>query len=388
VKRPLRTLVLPLLLAIPGAAFAGLNLEAPATYVPGEIITITVTGDSEGRIAAEFRVSITFDDALAVASVERGDLDNTGFDWWLFAGATGLCGPDVSGFPPNRCLAVDAFTSYVGSTRVDLLPSTLTTWQFDTTGATGDLRFVLEPEFAGFFDLPGTEAVVAQVPEPASAALVAAGLLALAGARRRKGTCWNPRECRRRVRLPDAIVALAVLLAAPVPSRAGLNLDAPASYTPGDILTITVTGDSEGAEDTLMSALMIVEEPLTLVSVTHGTLHSSDPIYPEWLHTGVSGTCGSAGLAPNECLAVDAFTYFTFPPPIDLLPSTLTTWQFDTTNATGNLLFLLEPRAPAGFFGLPGTQATVVMIPEPAPVALVAAGLVGVGAARGRKQRC
>jgi hypothetical protein len=187
VKRPLRTLVLPLLLAIPGAAFAGLNLEAPATYVPGEIITITVTGDSEGRIAAEFRVSITFDDALAVASVERGDLDNTGFDWWLFAGATGLCGPDVSGFPPNRCLAVDAFTSYVGSTRVDLLPSTLTTWQFDTTGATGDLLFLLEPrDPAGFFGLRGTQATVVMIPEPAPVALLCAGLVALTARRPRR----------------------------------------------------------------------------------------------------------------------------------------------------------------------------------------------------------
>jgi hypothetical protein len=179
------------------------------------------------------------------------------------------------------------------------------------------------------------------------------------------------------------LFVLAVLLAAPISVSAGQNLDAPASYTPGDIITITVTGDSESRQSTAISALLTIDADLTLVNVELGALNRSTGFNEDWIHTGTSGTCGTIGLASNECLAVDAFGEYGFET-IDLLTSTLTTWQFDTTNATGNLLFLLEPRAPAGFFGLPGTQATVVMIPEPAPVVLLCAGLVALTARRRR----
>jgi hypothetical protein len=64
---------------------------------------------------------------------------------------------------------------------IGLLPSTLSTYTFDTTGASGDLTFTLTPEGAGFFGFgPATPLVVAQiVPEPASAALLGLGLMTL-----------------------------------------------------------------------------------------------------------------------------------------------------------------------------------------------------------------
>ena len=182
------------------------------------------------------------------------------------------------------------------------------------------------------------------------------------------------------------LVVLAVLLAAPVSASAGLNLEAPTSYMPGDVITITVAGDSEGREAVSISLLMTVDEELTLVSVNRGTLYSSDSSVQEWMHAPVSGTCGTIGLAANQCFAVDAFTTYTGQR-ADLLPSTLTTWQFDTTGATGDLVVLLEPDG-VGFFGFPGTQVTVTMIPEPASVALLCAGLVALAArrrARGRE---
>jgi len=184
--------------------------------------------------------------------------------------------------------------------------------------------------------------------------------------------------------LKSLVVVLVALPLGSEPSSAVLDLEAPTRYTPGDVITITVTGDSEGKEDSAISSVLTIATDLTLVGVALGTLHSSHPFIEEWTHTGTSGTCGATDLAANECLAVDAFTDSFFRS-IDLLPSTLTTWQFDTTGATGDLLFLLEPRAPAGFFGLPGTQVTVTMIPEPEPVALLCAGLVALAAWRRRR---
>ena len=179
-------------------------------------------------------------------------------------------------------------------------------------------------------------------------------------------------------------VAFVALLLGPEPSSAALELDAPGSYTPGDVITIAVAGDSEGGQSTAISVLLTIDADLTLVNVELGALNRSAGFNEDWTHTGASGTCGTVSLAANECLAVDAFGEYGFET-IDLLASTLTTWQFDTTGATGDLLFLLEPRAPAGFFGLPGTQVTVTMIPEPEPVALLCAGLVALAAWRRRR---
>jgi hypothetical protein len=77
--------------------------------------------------------------------------------------------------------------------------------------------------------------------------------------------------------------------------------------------------------------------------------------------------------------------------PADLLPSTLSTWQFGTTDARGDLLFTLEPftleplnEFDLVFFDLPAATPLVIAgpIPEPVTAALLALGLVVMGVSR------
>jgi hypothetical protein len=91
------------------------------------------------------------------------------------------------------CIAVSAFTDFGA---LDLLPSTLSTFAFDTSGALpgSTLTFQVIPEFSGFFGAGPSEVVTVQViPEPAPASLVAIGLLALAVVRRvaARVTTWG-----------------------------------------------------------------------------------------------------------------------------------------------------------------------------------------------------
>jgi len=170
-----------------------------------------------------------------------------------------------------------------------------------------------------------------------------------------------------------------------VPASAVPNIEAPASYVPGQVIALTVTEDSEGATASVIRALLTVDPALTLVSGTPGVLNDSAPTPTYWAQGGPVGDCGMSGLPANQCLAVDAFEYIHLGSyPIDLLTSTLSTWQFDTTGATGDLLFSLDPDG-AGFFGQPGTTATVAMVPERATALLLAAGLVGLAVPRPRE---
>ncbi len=179
-------LIAALLCSVP--ASAGLNIEAPATYTPGDLITLTLTGDSEGRTAAIIRALLIVEPNLELVSGAAGMLyDSNSSFYWSQTAEVGTCGP--GGLPPDTCTAVDAFEATVGVAAFDLLPSTLSTWHFDTTHATGDLYFSLDPDGAGFFGLPGTTAVVAFVPEPATALLLAVGLVTLRWRAEEAGRC-------------------------------------------------------------------------------------------------------------------------------------------------------------------------------------------------------
>jgi hypothetical protein len=109
-----------------------------------------------------------------------------------------------------------------------------------------------------------------------------------------------------------------------------------------------------------MQVELTFEETLVIVDRSPGALNDSSA-FQAWGRTHRDLQCGAAatglGLSDNQCLAVDAFESYG---PLDLLPSTLSTWQFDTTNALGDLVFFLDPtEASFGqefFFGLPGTQ--------------------------------
>jgi hypothetical protein len=177
-----------------------------------------------------------------------------------------------------------------------------------------------------------------------------------------------------------------MLLAALNTASAGLAIDAPLTYTPGDVLTVTLRGDSEGGASVSMQVELTFEETLGIVDRSAGTLNDSSA-FQAWGRTHRDLQCGAAatglGLADNQCMAVDAFESYG---PLHLLPSTLSTWQFDTTGALGDLVFSLDPtEASFGqefFFGFPGTEITVVMIPEPATGLLLGLGLAALLAFR------
>jgi hypothetical protein len=197
-----------------------------------------------------------------------------------------------------------------------------------------------------------------------------------------------------------AFVALSAVLSSPTSAHAGLAIHGPATYTPGEVITITLTGDSEGRLDPSFAAVIAFSAErgvVTPVAATRGDLIDS-AVQHYWIHLPYSGSVDSCGailirsLAANECLAVDAFNaYLLSPVPADLLPSTLSTWQFDTTDARGDLLFTLEPftleplnEFDLVFFDLPAATPLVIAgpIPEPVTAALLALGLVVMGVSR------
>jgi hypothetical protein len=91
------------------------------------------------------------------------------------SGSLVSCGLEVQDLDPNQCVGLDAFTSVFAEPRIDVLPSTLSIWTFDTTGAEGALTFRAVPDGAGFFGFEGATLVVA-IPEPATAVLLGFGL--------------------------------------------------------------------------------------------------------------------------------------------------------------------------------------------------------------------
>jgi hypothetical protein len=189
-----------------------------------------------------------------------------------------------------------------------------------------------------------------------------------------------------------SLLLAAMLLAAPSTAIAGLAIDAPSTYTPGDVVTITLRGDSEGRFEFSMLVELTYEETLDIVGRSAGTLEDSNA-FLSWFRASTDLQCGAAapslGLADNQCIAVHAFETYG---PLDLLPSTLSTWRFDTTNASGDLVFFLDPWDRGGqsaepFFGLPGTQVTVAMIPEPSTALLLGLGLAALASRRACSRR-
>jgi PEP-CTERM motif len=161
-------------------------------------------------------------------------------------------------------------------------------------------------------------------------------------------------------------------------------------YVPGDILTVTISGNSEGLTSAFISLILTFDPSLSLVSSTAGVLADSDPNL-FWQQTAFTGTCGLGGYAPNECRALDAYEYVSFGGvPIDLLPSTFSTFQFDTSSAPGIFEISVEPCTyPVGthsFFDLPG-KTIIWPIPEPTTAALLGLGLAALGVARRQRPR-
>lgn len=188
-----------------------------------------------------------------------------------------------------------------------------------------------------------------------------------------------------------ALLTLPALAVTPQAAFAALIIDAPASYTPGDIVTVEISGDSEGA---IADAYWVNLEIDPNVSVLSGTRNITKPSstfvgvldgeerFLTWESSSIIGRCGIVGLAPNECVAGSGYELFLRPRELDMTLSILSTFQIDTTGASGPLTWILTPDPTRGFFGLPGVSATTV--PEPATAALCALGMILLAAARPR----
>lgn len=185
-----------LLFGLPISA-ARLDVVASSTSIaPGDALSITVLGDSEGETAGlmfarlHYSGPVIANDAEGPFVLESSPSDD---QWNVFGSQHGVCGRPED--PPMTCIAVSAFTDFGA---LDLLPSTLSVFAFDTSGAApgSTLTFQVIPEFSGFFGAGPSDVVTVQViPEPTPASLVAIGLLALAAARRvaARATTWGRR---------------------------------------------------------------------------------------------------------------------------------------------------------------------------------------------------
>jgi len=170
-----------LLACLPAGAARIDVLASNSSVAPGDALSITVVGDSEGAVASQMFGRLHYSGDVE-ASDAQGPFDlrsSAGPDFWMTVGSEhGVCGRP--GDPPRTCIAFSAFSDPFAT---DLLPSTLSVFVFDTSGALPGsiLTFQVVPEFSGFFGAGPSEVVTVQViPEPAPALLVALGLLALA----------------------------------------------------------------------------------------------------------------------------------------------------------------------------------------------------------------
>jgi hypothetical protein len=180
-------------------------------------------------------------------------------------------------------------------------------------------------------------------------------------------------------------VLTALLLTAQVSTAARLDvLASAASIRPGDALSITVTGDSEGSGDVLIRVLLEYEglvEPSNAVGPFVLDSGSSD----EWTVLPQTGRCDVTPV--GSCVAADAGSLFFFPelgPPLELLPSTLSVFAFDTSAALpgSTLTFQAVPDGFGFFLGGPSEVVSVLVIPEPASIALRGLGLIATALLR------
>ena len=164
------------------------------------------------------------------------------------------------------------------------------------------------------------------------------------------------------------------------------RLDVLASTTsirPGDALSITVAGDSEGATDELIRVLLAYDGPIEPSNAPGPFVLNTNPPseYPGATWTALVQT-GRCDVTPaGTCVAVDAASSYFFPifgPSLELLPSTLSVFAFDTSAALpgSTLTFQALPDGFGFFLGGPSGIVSVHVIPEPASAALLGLGLI------------
>jgi hypothetical protein len=180
-----------LTLTAPVALAARLDVLPSATSIrPGDALSITVTGDSEGAVAGLIRVLLEYDGLIEPSNAPGPFVLNTeppplGAEWTIFP-QHGRC--DAT--PVGSCIAAEAGSQLIpsGGPPLVLLPSTLSVFAFDTSAALpgSTLTFQAVPDGVGFFGGGAQSDIVSVrvIPEPVPAALLGLALIAIALLRR------------------------------------------------------------------------------------------------------------------------------------------------------------------------------------------------------------
>ncbi len=147
------------------------------------------------------------------------------------------------------------------------------------------------------------------------------------------------------------------------------------TYLVGETITLTVTGDTEGASDAEIFGRLAYGAALTSTVASSQTQHTSS----------VTGAWTLGALTIGDGFA-DVFNQI-----VDFsgIPRTVHQLQIATATliadapGTVNVSWSLSPGAELDFFGLNpgntgGTQATFEIIPEPTIAALLGLGLIGL----------
>jgi hypothetical protein len=187
--RQVAILATTLLIFGQSATAARLDVLPSATSVrPGDALSITVTGDSEGAFEVFFRVVLEYEGVIEPSNATGPFLLNSGTsnEWTTFS-QHGRC--DL--VPVGSCVAADAgsLTNPLGGPALELLPSTLSVFAFDTSAALPGSTLTFQAMPAPNFFVEGVTSEVVSVhviPEPATAALLGLGLAAMAVVRRKR----------------------------------------------------------------------------------------------------------------------------------------------------------------------------------------------------------
>ena len=171
--------------ALAGAAnAASITVQADAaSYMPGDTITLTITTDSEGEAIVSLYMATVFDTSV-INLAGDGQTTQSLPSGWVGAPLTTAPTSEANGFQSSlnggAFPASDPGTGISGITRLIVDAAALpgvTTISFGGAGLGNDFLFGTASEPASI--------LVSIVPEPSTALLLAAGLLGLAGRRRR-----------------------------------------------------------------------------------------------------------------------------------------------------------------------------------------------------------